>query len=178
MRVFVAIPIPENITEELERWTFSCREALPFRKWTHVKDYHITLQFLGAASLVKIEAIQAALRNIKATPITLSLNGVGFFGSPKAPRVLWTAVSGNLMELNSLHLKVVQATRPLGFEPEDRPYTSHITLARGFTEGNVISSGVINSAPIGAEWVADRFTLMQSHLNVSPMYEVIDSYDL
>jgi 2'-5' RNA ligase len=176
IRVFVAIPIPEHIAMELERWTIAYREGLPFRKWTHPKDYHITLQFLGETPWVKIEALQAALRNIRAAPITLSLNGVGYFGQLKAPRVLWTAVAGDLNGLNYLHMAVIQATRTLGFVPEDRPYTSHITLARSFVEGNAISIGAINSAPVGAEWVTDCFTLMRTHLNASPMYQVIDNF--
>jgi 2'-5' RNA ligase len=179
MRVFVAIPIPlEPVAVELDRWTHNYRAELPFRKWTHPKDYHITLQFLGETSLVKIDELQAALKNLRASPISLSLNGAGIFGSPHAPRVLWADVSGDLSGLNALHLAVIQATSTLGFVAEDRPYTSHITLARGFAGGDAPSIRAINSAPVGAEWVADRFTLMQTHMNVSPMYEVIDSYPL
>ncbi|MEX2461910.1 MAG: RNA 2',3'-cyclic phosphodiesterase [Paenibacillaceae bacterium] len=176
IRVFVALPIPEHIAEELEIWTHTNKERLPFRKWTHRKDYHITLQFLGETSLVKLEALQAALRNVRATPFSLSLNGVGFFGSPKAPRVLWTAVSGNLKGLNFLHSAVIQATHTLGYVHEDRPYASHITLARDFAVGKEISMGAITSAPVGAEWEADQFILMRTHMKTSPMYEVIDNY--
>lgn len=178
MRVFAALPIPESITEVLIRWTHTHKEKLPFRKWTNPKDYHITLQFLGEVSVAKIEALQAALMKVKAAPIALSVNGAGTFGTPKAPRVLWSAVSGNLEGLTSLHMAIIQVTRSLGFVPEDRPFTSHITLARGFAGGNAFPIEAIDSAPSGTKWEADCFVLMRTNMNASPMYEVIGKYPL
>ena len=46
-RLFVAIPVPEHISRKLEDWTLDHKAQLRFRKWTHPRDYHITLQFWG-----------------------------------------------------------------------------------------------------------------------------------
>lgn len=178
MRLFVAVPIPGHITEELERWTRAHKDNLPFRKWAHPQDYHITLQFLGDTPAAKTEALLSALLEVQAAPMALALNGAGTFGPPKAPRVLWTAITGDLERLTSLHTAVIQATRSLGFEPEDRPYTPHITLARSFAGGEPISIDATANAPAGVKWEADRFVLMRTHMHASPMYEVIGEFPL
>jgi 2'-5' RNA ligase len=178
VRLFVAVPVPGPIAEKLKDWTLAQKEALPFRKWAHPQDYHITLQFLGDTPVAQIEALQAALREVSAAPISLALNGAGTFGPPKAPRVLWTAITGDLTGLTALHLAVVKAASSLGFEPEDRPYTPHITLARGFAGGGEMAIEATANAPAGVQWEADRFVLMQTHMHASPMYEVIGEFKL
>ena len=178
VRLFVAVPVPEEIAQELERWTKDNRDKIPFRKWIHPQDYHITIQFLGDTTIERIDGLQTALRSIKGHPVSLMLNGAGFFGAPKAPRVLWAAVAGNLPGLNDLHTSVIQATRALGYVPEDRPYAAHITLARSYVGENEFCVEAIQSAPEAAKWEADRFTLMRTHMNDSPMYEMIGSFPL
>jgi 2'-5' RNA ligase len=175
VRLFVALPLPGKIVNELEKWVVGNKNKLSFRKWVHPYDCHITLQFLGETLLEKVEELRTALRKREATPFTLVLNGVGVFGSPRSPRVLWAGVSGRVDELKALHLGVVEATRPLGFVPEERPYTSHITLARGFTGREIFTIGEITPPP-PLEWTVDRFTLMQTHMNKSPMYEVVEEF--
>jgi 2'-5' RNA ligase len=177
-RLFVAIPVPEPISRKLEDWTRAHKEKLPFRKWTHPLDYHITLQFLGDTPAAKQEALQAVLKEARVTPFSLALNGAGTFGPKASPRVLWAAVSGDLEGLTALHQKVINSTRSIGFEPEDRPYAPHITLARKFAGGGEMPNEAILSAPSLFEWEADRFVLMRTHMNASPMYEVIGAFPL
>lgn len=178
IRLFVAVPIPGLIAEKLQDWTLAHKEWLPFRKWVHPQDYHITLQFLGDTPVSRAEALQAALREVRAASIGLALNGAGTFGPAKAPRVLWAALTGDLKGLTSLHMAVTKATSSLGFEPEDRPYTPHITLARGFAGGGEMPIEATADAPAGVIWEADRFVLMQTHMQASPMYEVIGEFPL
>ncbi|SDC93471.1 2'-5' RNA ligase [Paenibacillus sp. UNCCL117] len=177
MRVFIALPLPGEISAELERWTRLHKSKLPFRKWVHPRDYHITLQFLGEAAPERVEAVQASLRSIRSEPISLALNGAGTFGSPKAPRVLWSAVSGQTDKLRTLQAEVVRAMRPHGFVPEERPYSPHITLARTFAgEGGSPGLDVLSKDLPATGWTADRCVLMQTHMGASPMYKAIGEY--
>ncbi|MBD2868923.1 RNA 2',3'-cyclic phosphodiesterase [Paenibacillus arenilitoris] len=180
MRLFVAVPIPADIAGELKEWTDRARSRLPFRKWTHPQDYHITLQFLGDTSASAVGALHEALRGVRGGPFPLRLDGAGTFGSPPAaPRVLWAAVIGGRDALTALHLSVAQATLPLGFAKEERPYSPHVTLARGYAGGSVpMPPGAVADAPRGARWEADRFVLMRTHMHASPMYESIGEYTL
>ncbi|MCF2939410.1 RNA 2',3'-cyclic phosphodiesterase [Paenibacillus alkaliterrae] len=178
LRLFVAVPLTRPIANELQEWTHAHREKLPFRKWTHPDDYHITLQFLGETPAGKMDALQAALMGIKERDLALALNGAGTFGPPTAPRILWAAVSGHLEGLSSLQSAVTKATISCGFKAEDRPYTPHITVARGFAGTGAIPAEVMANAPSGLQWRADRFVLMRTHMQTSPMYEVIGEYPL
>ncbi|WP_159884920.1 RNA 2',3'-cyclic phosphodiesterase [Paenibacillus puerhi] len=177
MRVFTAVPLPEPIAKELESWVEAHRERLPFRKWTHPHDYHITLQFLGEASMSKVEALQADLKRIRQEPIALSLSRIGTFGPPKAPRILWSSVTGELTGLQALHAAVAQATQGHGFELEERAYAPHITLARNFVGASPLRLDSLEQIPAVA-WKADSFVLMQTHMGASPMYERIGEYPL
>lgn len=193
MRLFVAIPVPEQAANKLKSWVNERREELPFRKWTHPLDYHITLQFLGDVSMKKVDEIRTVLSATSACSLQLSLNGIGTFGLPKAPRVLWAAVTGELEYLSVLQRAVTGAMSSLGFEAELRPYSPHITLARGFAGGkdttvsngtdsteaaDWIGSGEVSEALIGSDWVVDSFVLMRTHMHASPMYEVIGRFPL
>jgi 2''-5'' RNA ligase len=176
MRVFAAVPVPGPIREQLQLWAEEVRGKTAFRKWVHPLDYHITLQFLGEVGEAKLVELRAALQTVQAAPFTLRLHGAGLFGPLKAPRVLWAAVAGQKEELVSLHGKVLQATQPLGFVPEDRPYAPHITLARTGETGGVFDRAALSTAPSGAQWTADRFVLMRTHMHASPMYEKLEEY--
>jgi 2'-5' RNA ligase len=178
MRLFVAIPISQSVSKELESWAADHKNGLPFRKWTHPSDYHITLQFLGDTSAIQREELVAALKKVKANVISLTWSGIGTFGPPAAPRVLWGAVSGDLMGLSALHKEVIKATSSVGFVPEDRPYSPHITLAKGFAGANKMPIEAATSIASSFSFEIDQFVLMLTHMNESPMYEVIDRFPL
>ncbi|MDQ8734368.1 RNA 2',3'-cyclic phosphodiesterase [Paenibacillus sp. LHD-38] len=179
MRLFVAISVPRPVAEELEKWTLAHKDKLPFRKWTQPRDYHITLQFLGETTAAQFQELQSTLKEVRSLPLSLAWDGIGTFGPPKSPRVLWGAVSGDLEGLSALYGMIIAETRKAGFEPEDRPYSPHITLARGFAgggEGKYIEA--LPSAPAVYNWEADGFVLMRTHMHASPMYEIIGSFPL
>lgn len=179
MRVFVALPVQGTIAEELSSWTRAYRQQLSFRKWTHPQDYHITLQFLGELPETRLGELHRALEGVRANAMKLQLHGGGTFGPSQAPRVLWSDITGDRAELQDLQKAVVQATEPLGFIPEDRPYTAHVTLARSYSGAAAsFPRELLAEMPSGSGWTADRFVLMRTHMHKSPMYETIGEYEL
>ncbi|MFF2482767.1 RNA 2',3'-cyclic phosphodiesterase [Paenibacillus sp. NPDC058071] len=182
MRLFVALPIPSAIADELQQWLEYSRPTDAFRKWTHPRDYHLTLQFLGDTEPGQLEQLQAALSGVdhsQAAPIRLTLNGGGTFGRSEAPRVLFARVSGELERLHLLQSAIVHATGPLGFIPEERPYSPHVTLARRYNEPSRAAAGpLLEAIPSGLVWEADRFVLMATHMNSVPMYETVGEYPI
>src|SRR5262249_15155359 len=77
------------------------------------------------------EGISAAIASValRHAPFELRFAGAGAFGG-KRPRVLWAGVAGPVDALAAAQRDVVSALSPLGFPPEDRPYSAHLTLAR------------------------------------------------
>jgi len=181
MRVFVALPVEGVAADDLKNWADKYRHSVAFRKWTQPQDYHITLQFLGEMDDLRIGELDAALKAVRAGRLALALSGGGIFGVPASPRVLWSAVTGNVEGVHALHQKIVQATQPLGFVPEERPYAPHITVARSYVGGES-ASGVLDAAkaamPSDSCWIAKRFVLMRTHMHTTPMYETIGEYPL
>jgi 2'-5' RNA ligase len=90
---------------------------------------HLTLFFLGETG--RIQDIKGALAGIEAPPFALTLAGVGRFPKrqKQPPRVLWVGIDDE-PALAHLYQKVAAVLAGIGFEPEARPFSPHITLAR------------------------------------------------
>ena len=63
-------------------------------------------------------------------PFHLQLARLGAFPDVAAPRVVWVGLGGDLDSLFQLQRAIEQALAPLGFAPEARAFTSHLTLGR------------------------------------------------
>ena len=102
------------------------------------RGIHLTLAFLGELSDEQlVEAIHAAEEAAhKATPFEYRLKGLGIFGSPQQPRVIWMGVedlpSGKVQgsPLQQVHRVLSKELELRGFEVEKRPFSPHLTLAR------------------------------------------------
>jgi RNA 2',3'-cyclic 3'-phosphodiesterase len=129
MRLFVALDIPGVVRNKLSAYMDRVREYAPDAKWARVEGLHVTLKFLGEVRDEKLPGIKAALAAVKAAPFEVAFEGIGFFPNPKSPRVFWAGVKAG-PELPQLAKSVDDALSPLGFQPEDKAYHPHLTLAR------------------------------------------------
>lgn len=124
-RLFVAIDPPDDIRMLLAE--LCC--GLPDARWTPPEQLHLTLSFIGEVSGSAFLDIKEALAAIQAAPLTLRLQGVGFFPPRGQPRVVWAGIAKN-DPLAVLQRKITTRLFALGFEPENRKFSPHITLAR------------------------------------------------
>lgn len=181
IRIFTAVPLPDHVKEEIQRWTVDNKDKLPFRNFTHKEDYHITLQFLGDADIGSIKALSEALRGAaaKMKEFPLRIGETGVFGAPSQPRVLWKGVEGGIDELAVLFQHIVNSTAPLGYIPEDRPYRPHITIARKF-DNSQKNMWNLDELPLPEKmepWLVKDFVLYQTILGQKPMYKIIEKFD-
>lgn len=183
LRLFVAVPLPDSIRSRLQEVSRKLRPEVPLQKWTHSDDLHITVQFLGETLSSKLDALQQALREAAAAHagFPLSLAGLGTFGPPARPSILWAGLEGHTAALEALHHSVVAAMAKQGYKPEDRPFRPHITLGRRYNGSHPFQRTAL--APFatelsGYEWTADRLTLYRSHLGRTPMYEKVAEFPL
>lgn len=134
MRMFIGIPLQEAARTKLSRTVDGL--SLPendFRR-SHPQDWHITLQFLGNVTPGQLECLLPSLSAISAPPVPVRITEIGFLGD----RVLGAHVQPTL-ELQNLSEKVIAATRPCGFQPENRPWRPHITVVRTTNPANSTS---------------------------------------
>ncbi|RUT30597.1 RNA 2',3'-cyclic phosphodiesterase [Paenibacillus zeisoli] len=175
-RLFIAVPLADSIQNAIGDWMNEHKKQLPFRKWVHTSDLHITLQFLGDTPIQKVprlhEELQKAVEGFGS--FGLEVRGLGTFGRPAVPSVLWTGVSGQTDRLKDLHKQVVSATTRLGFKPEERAYKPHITLGRSFQGENFLSLPQLDSNLSFGEWSPESFVIYRTRMGRNPMYEVIE----
>ena len=133
VRVFVAVELPNAVKAEFAGLTAAI-DALGIRAARTVRPegIHLTLKFLGDVSVERIPEIEAAVDRAAGTvaPFDLSLGDTGVFPNPRATRVLWVGVEGDLDSLGRLQRRVEESLAELGFKPERRGFNPHITAGR------------------------------------------------
>ena len=125
MRLFMAIELPDDLKDRL----VGLKTAITAANWVKREGYHLTLSFLGEVEAARVPAITAALTNVQSPPFMVTLGGVGRFPPRGSARVLWVGID-HQPALMTLQQQVERALVPLGFPPEDRLFSAHITLAR------------------------------------------------
>lgn len=187
-RLFIAVPLPAVLRNYLKNESEYVSSGLKFARWTHVEDFHITLQFLGDTPKEDIPALLQALRKVAGSSkgFHLKLGEWGNFGLPDSPRVLWAGVSGEVETLKELQEKVVSATLPLGFTAETRTYNPHLTVARKYRDEHPFSlerlenlraqgrPADIVQADLG--WTVDAFVVYATRMHAIPMYEMTEKF--
>ncbi|HUK81736.1 MAG TPA: RNA 2',3'-cyclic phosphodiesterase [Verrucomicrobiae bacterium] len=134
IRAFIAVDIPEAVRAAIGEGQAGLKRAHVGVKisWTKVANIHITLQFLGYVEETAVEKINAALESVSRNhaPFDLNIRGAGVFPNENRPRVLWVGCEDAEGKLKDLATAVQSSLQPLGFEPEHREFSAHLTLGR------------------------------------------------
>ena len=133
IRAFIAIDLSEEIYRRLDEVAQNLQERLsgvPIR-WVPVRNVHVTLKFLGDVSIKNLEVLKKLLETEAHghVPFEISVGDLGAFPSERRPRVLWIGVEAP-QELTALQRGIEAETARLGYAPEDRPFSPHLTLGR------------------------------------------------
>lgn len=133
-RLFAALDLPTLVRDALAVGAKRLRTALPQNsvRWVRPDGIHLTLRFFGDTQPELVPALQAALaRSVSGLgPVELELDDLGVFPNAVAPRVIWVGLRGALEVLQTLQQRLESEARALGFRPETRPFTPHLTLGR------------------------------------------------
>jgi RNA 2',3'-cyclic 3'-phosphodiesterase len=130
MRVFVAIDLTEEIRKKITRFLEGVRGFASEPRWVRPESLHLTLKFIGEKTEEQVKAIVERLRLIAASPMEIRFRDYGFFPTAKAPRVFWIGTEAS-PPLAALASDIDSALAYLKIPREDRPYSPHLTLARG-----------------------------------------------
>lgn len=136
----------------------------------HPDELHMTLVFLGRMDFERLSCIRKIAAGITVKPFTLELTGVDYW---KRPRILWCGPDLTPNPLGELVHDLQQGLSGCGFEPENRTYRPHVTLARkaGPAQVRRLDKPVI--------WSPREFVLAGSHSgNKPPRYSVFDRWSI
>jgi RNA 2',3'-cyclic 3'-phosphodiesterase len=172
LRLFAGLDLPPELKLSLS--LMAC--GLPGAKWVDAGNYHVTLRFIGEIDEGQAEDVDAALSQIRAHRFDVTLATVGHFGM----RQLFVGVERN-DALQHLHDKIESALSRLGFPPEERRYTPHVSLARlkATPEARLQEYLTQHALYRAAPFRVDHFSLIASYLTKSgAIYEDQADYPL
>lgn len=132
MRLFVAVPFPAAVKNELGKLIDDWRRERDKIGWVKKENLHLTLKFLGETPLQKLAELRSNLSaGLKGqSAFSLSLSGAGVFPNLNRARVIWIGVTDGKERLAGLAKKVEEAALPLGFPSENRAFSAHLTVGR------------------------------------------------
>ena len=185
-RVFVAINIPSTakrkINEEIEKIKFVFEEQNFFGcRFAPPENLHLTISFLGYQDDNGVALIADAVGKIaKKFENPLVIFDKIIYGPPKGtPRMIWLSgsekTSKDLAEIKN-HLENLLLENGVGFQQENRPYSTHLTLARFETTPKTSLPAIEKDFRI--EFSAKNLNFMESHLKkTGAEYEPLASFN-
>ncbi len=133
IRSFIAIELPDELKLKLGQLKAQLQSGeQSWVKWVDPASIHLTLKFLGNIVLAKTGEILKAMEEATQTvPVFhLEIKDLGVFPNLKRVQVVWVGISGEIDKLGQLQQRIDSNLESLGFVPESRPFTPHLTLAR------------------------------------------------
>lgn len=174
-RGFVCVALPPDIKAFLGRFMADAGPSFhtDFR-FVPSENLHITLQFLGDVERAMVprllQEIEQSIAHI--SPFELCLGSASAFPASGRPRVLYIGTGEGSRRLAQLARSVRRALSAMGFK-EDKPFKSHITLARrkrgagsfgALDERNAWQEAFAGRERPGLCWQVSEVLLMESTL--------------
>ncbi len=178
VRCFLAVEIPGRVRAEVAALLAELRQRPgPAVRWVKPDVMHLTLVFLGEVAPGLVRSADAELARVLPglAPFPCRLAGLGAFPGPGRARVVWVGVDTGRDALIGAQRAAVRALQRIGFTPERRPFSPHLTLGRLREPGDVreVSGTRFESEPFQVE----RAVLFRSVLRPQgPEYSVLHEY--
>lgn len=132
VRTFTALEISPDIRAAASRLIERLRVAQADVKWESPERFHWTLNFLGEVAWDAIGEVCLAVSRAAARVESFDLvaRGAGAFPNVQRPRTVWLGVGEGTAGMVALHDALNEELARLGFRPEGRRFTPHLTIGR------------------------------------------------
>jgi len=182
IRAFIGI----DFSDDCRKYIFDLQQRLKKYavrgRWKHIGNFHLTLKFLDEISAEQKKQIDMSMKQLCGAfkPFSLEISETGIFKGNDAVRVLWLGIGGDLRALHQLAGSIDSSVSALGFPPEKRRYTPHITIGQDIIfecpfENIADSIGRISYGPISVE----KICLFRSEqVQNRRVYTIVSEYGL
>jgi 2'-5' RNA ligase len=102
------------------------------------QNIHMTMRFLGNISPPMVDSIHEEMKKISFTPFNVEIKGLGVFPKLKYARVIWAGIRKGADELTNVFSQLEPLLRGLGFKPDPKGFSPHLTIARVKTGRNKV----------------------------------------
>lgn len=133
IRSFIAVELPRETREWLGQIIDRLKtNSSTAAKWVEPEGIHLTLKFLGDVPAARIEEISETmdLACEGIPPFSLETTGLGAFPNLNRVQVIWIGLGGEIDKLKQLQQRTESSLEVIGFPPEARAFSPHLTLAR------------------------------------------------
>ena len=177
-RLFVALELPHEVRDALGQWTLAAIGHMAGMRPVTPDHLHVTLCFLGWQPVGQLDAVAEACHRLSMrSPATVGLREAVWL-PPRRPRVLAIGLEDGGGRVGAIQAELSGLLETGGwYEPENRPYLPHITVARAGRRASVRQQSL--PAPPSMSVTAWRVTLFRSRLSAAgARYEAMSSVEL
>jgi len=185
MRAFIAVELPQNITDLLVKAQGILQKSQADVKWVARANLHLTLKFLGDINEEEKDKIINIIKTTSQeyTAFESRPEQLGAFPKEKYPRVIWASLN-NENQLKKIAQDLEERINKLGIPKEERSFKAHITIGRvkssknlnALSEALSENSDFFRNMPAANQnnFVVQKITLFKSTLlKDGPLYEKI-----
>jgi len=131
IRSFVAFDIEdESVLKRFSEAQETLSRAGASLKLVEPRNIHITMRFLGDISSSMVDSIHREMEKVFFTPFEAEIKGLGAFPKPSYPRVVWVGIWRGADQLRSVFNQLEPRLLGLGFKPDPKGFSPHLTIAR------------------------------------------------
>jgi 2'-5' RNA ligase len=185
VRTFIAVEMSEEVRAAAARVIRRLARCEANLKWVEPENMHLTLKFLGEVDTLEIpEVCRAVAEAVTEVPsFSFDLAGVGAFPKIERPRTVWLGVTSGAEGLIELHKRIEKGLKKLGYPPEGRKFSPHLTLGRARRAGPGLAE-LSKLLPTLADekagtTVVDEVTVFSSELTrEGPIYQALSHAEL
>jgi 2'-5' RNA ligase len=130
MRLFVALELDPGVRKKIQDIVISLSSKYKDLMFLRPENLHFTLKFIGEIPESGLDKIKGSIESSvnQTRPFNIHINGLGYFGPRKSPRIVWIGVSEGAQSLISLAGALESGLS--SFKKEERPLSPHITICR------------------------------------------------
>ena len=99
-------------------------------KLVQPENIHITMRFLGNISLGLIDSVHEAMKEVSFVPFDVDIRGLGAFPNLRHTNVIWAGIGKGADEFRNIFDQLEPRLRGLGFAPDTKGFSPHLTLVR------------------------------------------------
>jgi 2'-5' RNA ligase len=137
VRTFIAFDINnQSVLQKFTEVQSSLVRTGADLKLVDPQNIHMTMRFLGDVQVSRIDSIHESMKKTDFSAFTCQIHGLGAFPHLGHPRVVWAGIIKGSEELTRIANQLETELRQLGFRPDPKGFSPHLTLARVRTGRN------------------------------------------
>ncbi|HLC74108.1 MAG TPA: RNA 2',3'-cyclic phosphodiesterase [Candidatus Nanoarchaeia archaeon] len=178
MRLFIAINLPSNVKDYLFDLYKKINSSNVKVNWTHKKNLHMTMKFIGEVEDFKVNEIKDRLNHIEYKKFSLNLETIGFFPNNDFIRIIWIGVNP---EEKVIELQKKIDSSLLDLISKDQRFDAHLTIGRvkNIKNREEFIKKIKDTKLEKIQFEVNEFKLMKSTLSKDgPTYEEIANFVL